>query len=128
MDTTETTPATRHEVAAWFEIPSVDFDRAQRFYATLLDVTVFCPPVSPRMGIIKYRPDAGGGAIVERGVPSADGVTFFFQVNDRLDATAARIEAAGGRLLGPIVDIAPNGRMQLFLDTEGNRLGLHSER
>jgi predicted enzyme related to lactoylglutathione lyase len=128
MDTTETTSAVRNDLAAWFEIPATDFERACRFYETLLDVTLQHYTADARMAVVKYRPDAAGGAIAEGRTPSADGVTLYLQVNDRLESTVERIETAGGRRLGPIVDITPNGRFQLFLDSEGNRVGLHSER
>jgi len=38
-----------------------------------------------------------------------------------------RIEAAGGQILVPKTEISPEyGHMAVFLDSEGNRIALHS--
>ena len=38
-----------------------------------------------------------------------------------------RVEAAGGKIMVPKTQISPDyGYMAVFIDTEGNRIGLHS--
>ena len=37
-----------------------------------------------------------------------------------------RVEGAGGKVVMPKTSIGENGFMALFLDTEGNKVGLHS--
>ena len=43
-----------------------------------------------------------------------------------LDAVLDRVEGAGGRKLSEKQDIGENGFVAFFMDTEGNRVGLHS--
>ncbi len=39
----------------------------------------------------------------------------------------AKMEAAGGKIMVPRTEISPEyGFMAVFIDTEGNRIGLHS--
>jgi predicted enzyme related to lactoylglutathione lyase len=40
---------------------------------------------------------------------------------------AVRVDAAGGKLLFPKMSIGEFGFISQFIDTEGNRIGLHSE-
>ena len=42
-------------------------------------------------------------------------------------SAAAEMEAAGGKVMVPKTEISPEyGYMAVFVDTEGNRIGLHS--
>ncbi len=60
--------------------------------------------------------------------PSSDGALLYLNVNGRLDAVVDRIAQAGGEILVPKMDIGEPGFIALFRDTEGNVVGLHSER
>ncbi|MDX2360880.1 MAG: hypothetical protein QNK23_08745 [Crocinitomicaceae bacterium] len=45
-----------------------------------------------------------------------------------MDVIIERIEGAGGQVVMPKTQISPEiGFMALFTDTEGNRVGLHSQ-
>jgi hypothetical protein len=47
--------------------------------------------------------------------------------NPDLAGSLSNVEAAGGKVLMPKTQIAPEyGYMAIFLDTEGNRLAMHS--
>jgi predicted enzyme related to lactoylglutathione lyase len=43
-----------------------------------------------------------------------------------MDDVAACVEAAGGKVLLPKMDIGESGFMAMILDTEGNSIGIHS--
>jgi predicted enzyme related to lactoylglutathione lyase len=43
-----------------------------------------------------------------------------------LGTPLSRVEAAGGSVVMPKTSIGENGYMAIFLDTEGNRVALHS--
>jgi hypothetical protein len=60
--------------------------------------------------------------------PSADsGVTIWLNAGDDLQVALDRVEAAGGQILQPKTPISEEyGHMAMILDTEGNRIGLHS--
>ena len=69
----------------------------------------------------------GGGLVQMQGAtPSADGVTIYLNGGDDLSIPLGRVEAAGGKILMPKTDIGENGYMAQLLDTEGNRVALHS--
>ena len=57
--------------------------------------------------------------------PSTSGVTLYLNAPDGVDATLARVEAAGGKITRPKMSIGENGVIALILDTEGNEVGLH---
>ena len=116
---------------AWFEIPVVDFDRARAFYSRIFDYDM---PVATmgrnRLGFLLHEQGRGiGGAIVKgQGyVPGNDGVLVYLAGGQDLAIVLARIEAAGGRVVQPKTEVAPDlGFYAVFADTEGNRIGLHS--
>ncbi len=116
----------------WFEIFVSDLDRAVRFYQTVLDVEL-------RRGQEDGRPMALFASAVEHGVggalvrqpgrePTDNGVIVYLDADGKLDASLARVERAGGRVVMPKTDIGPPGFIALVRDTEGNLVGLHSER
>jgi predicted enzyme related to lactoylglutathione lyase len=121
---------TSSKVVAWFEIPSVDFERAVRFYEAALDVK----PDRQNFGgqpiaLFGYEEPATGGAIVHSPsmTPNGDGVLVYLSAQPTVDATLARVEQAGGKVDGPVIKLPQDiGYIAFFTDTEGNRLGLHS--
>lgn len=115
----------------WFEIPTLDFERARTFYARIFDYEM---PVmtmdSNLMGFLPHEQGTGvGGAIVhgDGNVPSREGTLIYLNGGADLNTVLGRVEEAGGQILVPKTDIGSGmGFFALFLDTEGNRLGLHS--
>lgn len=115
----------------WFEIPVLDFERARRFYSE-----IFCFEMPERilgelrMGFLLHEPDRGiGGAIVQGDGyrPAPEGSLIYLNGGDDLSLIVERITPAGGKVLVPKTRINPEmGYYALFIDTEGNRLGLHS--
>jgi len=119
---------------SWFEIPSADINRAQKFYETIFDIqmTVLDIPQLPmRLFPIENPMHNIGGAICfnsEFYKPSADqGPLIYLNANPDVQNVLDKIEAAGGKILIPKTQISPEyGYMAVFLDTEGNRVALHS--
>jgi len=115
----------------WFEIATSDFDRAKTFYEALLGAPVERMEMGPvTMGFLPRVEGATTGAIVQSddNTPSTDGVTVYFSGGDDLTDALNRVEPAGGTILVPKTEIGEGfGFFALFLDTEGNRIGLHSE-
>jgi len=83
-----------------------------------------------KYGVFSYDEDNNmvGGAIIEMEgyVPSQQGVNVYLNGGDDLAAPLSRVEAAGGKIVMPKTDIGENGYMAQFLDTEGNKIALHS--
>lgn len=114
----------------WFEIPVSDFERALRFYGTVLDASLETLEMGgTRMGMFPCDGNNVSGAIVhgEDYVPSTSGALVYLSGGADLSVALARVTAAGGTVLVPKTQISPEfGYFALFLDSEGNRVGLHS--
>jgi predicted enzyme related to lactoylglutathione lyase len=116
----------------WFEIPVTDFDRAKKFYETVFGISMYVMDFGGfKMGMFPSEPGNGKltGAIVkgEWYKPSQDGTLVYLNANPDLQIALDKIEAAGGKVLRPKTQISPEyGNMAMFIDTEGNRLALHS--
>ncbi len=115
---------------ALFEIPATDISRAINFYQAILDINIEKVEMpGMEMGIFPYEGQMVTGVIVkgEGYKPSADGVTIYLNAGDNLQTVLDKVEKNGGKILLPKTAHADNsGFFALFLDTEGNRLGLNS--
>lgn len=59
--------------------------------------------------------------------PRDNGTQVYLNAGHDLAPILVRIEAAGGKVVLPKTEITPEiGYMALFVDSEGNRVGLHS--
>jgi predicted enzyme related to lactoylglutathione lyase len=71
------------------------------------------------------------GALVEGPMhkPSAEGAVIYLNGNPDLANALGKVEAAGGKVVMPKTKISDEvGCMAFFIDTEGNRVGLHSNK
>ena len=117
----------------WFEIPVNNYERAKKFYGTILDLEItdyHMPEKNMKYGMFPYDMENNGvgGAIVQMKEmnPSTDGATVYLNGGDDLNVALGKVEAAGGQVLMPKTDIDENGFFAQFIDTEGNRVALHS--
>ncbi len=118
---------------SWFEIPTKDLNRAQAFYEAIFDIQMVAldmPQIKMRMFPLQ-DPMGVGGALVYNDqfykISSTDGPLVYLNANPDVQLTLNKIEAAGGKILMPKTMISPEyGHMAMFLDTEGNRIALHS--
>ena len=117
-------------VVNWFEIPVSDMSRAKKFYESLLGVGLQDLPMQG-MQLSSFPMVQGGeyatGALAqsENHVPSANGTTVFFackDVNDQL----GRVEGLGGKVVVPKTSIGEYGFIAHVIDSEGNKIALHS--
>ena len=114
----------------WFEIPAVDFDRARKFYGAILRAEISPMENGPmKLGMLPVEEGGVGGAIAHgemHNKPSLEGTLVYLTGGDDLNDVLGRVEAAGGKVLQPKMDIGVAGFIAIFQDTEGNRVGLHS--
>lgn len=114
----------------WFEIPVTDFARAKRFYEAVLGIEVATMAMGDStMGMLSQDPESVGGALVqgEGARPSAEGTMVYLNGGDDLAPLLARVGPAGGSVVVPKTEIGNGyGFFAHFLDTEGNKVGLHS--
>lgn len=118
---------------SWFEIPVADINRAQTFYESIFGfkmIPLDFPNIKMRMFPID-NPMGVGGALCDSGgfhKPSAsDGPLVYLNGNPDLQVVLDKVEAAGGTIMVPKTEISPEyGFMAVFIDSEGNRVALHS--
>jgi predicted enzyme related to lactoylglutathione lyase len=113
-----------------FEIPATDFSRAVDFYQAILGVSIEQVDMQGvQMGLLPGDDTTISGAVI-KGTdykPSKDGVIIYLTGGNDLQLVLDKVEANSGRILVPKTQISPEmGFYAMFLDTEGNRLGLHS--
>ncbi len=115
---------------SWFAIPVIDLERARTFYSTLLDITMsdFATPAGTCAVFPQVETGISGSLNPFMGFkPSADsGVTIWLNAGDDLQGPLDRVAEAGGKVLQPKEQIGEFGYIAMILDTEGNRIGLHS--
>ena len=119
---------------SWFEIPTSDLDRAQKFYETIFGINLIpldLQNLKMRMFPIENQMAGIGGALCYNKdfykPSSTDGPLVYLNGNPDVQNILDKIEAAGGKILVPKTQISPEyGYMAVFIDTEGNRIALHS--
>lgn len=119
----------------WFEVPVTDMDRAAKFYSTVFDVDIEVSEFGGMpMGFFPFEPMSGklSGALIksEMHIPSAtDGPILYLNADPDLSDALSRVEAAGGSVVMPKTQISEeHGHMAFFMDTEGNRMAMHSQK
>jgi predicted enzyme related to lactoylglutathione lyase len=114
----------------WFEIPVADFKRAKLFYSMIYN----CEMPEEMMGGFQtgfFQVEHGGigGAIVqgEGYVPSGQGSLVYLNGGEDLSVVLNRVLKAGGKIVQSKTKISDDlGYYAIFIDSEGNRVALHS--
>ena len=113
----------------WFDIPCLDLDRAIRFYSAVLACEIQ-KHEGPgfALGVLPHEGQAIGGCLVTGAdnPPSDHGPLLYLNCDGRLDAAVTAVVPQGGKVVTPAHSIAPHGRRAIVLDSEGNRVALHS--
>ena len=113
----------------WFEIPVSDIERAKKFYNVIFEIDLIPMEAGDGfpMGMFPAEDGVSGAIIQGEGyTPSTEGSLVYLNGGDDLNIVLGRIEAAGGQVVMPKTDIGENGFVAYFIDTEGNRVALHS--
>ena len=113
--------------------PVADIDRAQRFYETLLARSLLRQdrPARRRLAIFPYEVGTGVGGMLRLDAaataPATSATLVYFDASPSLDVVLSRAGELGARIVQPKTEL-PNGNgfSAHVLDTEGNRVGLHS--
>jgi predicted enzyme related to lactoylglutathione lyase len=124
-------PRAMSHTFVWVDIPVADLDRAIAFYTAMLDVPVakeggpgfsfgIFPHGNDDVAGCLYVPEAGDNQ------PARSGPLVYLNATGRLDAAVAAVEKGGGKVLQAKHQIGPYGWRAIVLDSEGNRVALHS--
>ncbi len=126
----------KHNVVGWFEIPVMNMARAMKFYGTVFAVKLKRHTVAHMdMAWFPWMENAVGspGSLsqaTEFFQPRDNGVLIFFTAfSGDLANELSRVEPAGGKIIQPKTLITDDiGYMAIFLDSEGNRIAIHSRK
>jgi predicted enzyme related to lactoylglutathione lyase len=117
-----------HNRAVWFDIPVADLERSAAFYRAVLGVEVnretfgdfsFC--------VIEHKEGNGGCLVLNEAEITAGGVLLYLNVNRRIRDAVEKVVPHGGTVIQPAHSIGPHGFRAIILDSEGNRVALHSD-
>ena len=117
----------KHNRGVWFDIPVAELDRARDFYSAVLGVgvaketfgeTSFC--------VIDHEDGNGGCLVINPDNVSQRGALLYLNTDGRIRDALAQAEKHGGSIIEPLHSIGPHGFRAIVLDSEGNRIALHS--
>jgi predicted enzyme related to lactoylglutathione lyase len=116
----------------WFDIHVSNLNRAKKFYETVFNVTLTDAPIEwGKQSFFPFSPESPNisGALVEKADMAANGnnTVVYFETED-CTAEENRVEQAGGKVVQPKMNIGEFGFISIFIDTEGNTVGLHSRK
>ncbi|MCW8879075.1 MAG: VOC family protein [Kangiellaceae bacterium] len=113
-----------------FEIPATEISRAVEFYQAILDISIETMGFEGmQMGLFPSEGEVTFGIIVqgEDYKPSTNGVTIYLNGGDDLQNILDKVEKQGGQITVPkTLHADESGYFAMFIDTEGNKMGLHS--
>lgn len=113
---------------AWVDVPTLDLNRAMKFYGAVLDCRFEDGFLHDGVAVIIHAAGDVSGCLFEhpKGRPSMDGPLVYFNVSGRLDAALEAVVAQGGEVLREKHAIGPFGFRAIVRDSEGNRIALHT--
>ena len=125
----------RKNPVGWFEIYVNDMSRARAFYEAVFATKLDPLPVPEVDGLEMWAFPFGGdgpgsaGALVkmEGCPPGGNGTLVYFSCDD-CAVEEGRVTANGGKICKPRSSVGQWGYISLILDSEGNLIGLHSEK
>jgi predicted enzyme related to lactoylglutathione lyase len=120
----------------WIEIYVEDMSRAQKFYETILEIRMVPMQAPGEIGDLEMLsfPWIEGESNISGALcktndfnPGVGGTLVYFTCED-CEIETSRVVEAGGQVLQPKFQIGEHGFCSLVIDTEGNTIGLHSNK
>jgi uncharacterized protein len=118
----------------WFEIPVSNMTRAIAFYESISGRSLRREPFGPpgtELAVFEMPQDGGvQGALMAspHSQPSDSGTIVYLNAAPSIDAWLGRVVSSGGSVVMPKFELPDgNGCIAHIMDTEGNRVGLHTE-
>jgi uncharacterized protein len=115
----------------WCDIPVTDLDRAIRFYSALLGQAIKKQEYpSFAIGLLPGAGSETSGCLYipegDDNHPAAGGPLVYLNCSGRLEDAVVQVERHGGKIVQPKHQIGEHGFRAVILDSEGNRIALHS--
>ena len=113
----------------WTDIPVTDLDRAIAFYSAVLGAEVTKFSMGCDMGLLPHADQNASGCLVvsKDNRPSLNGPLIYLSTDGRLDDAVEAAKNGGGKVLVEKHQIGPYGFRAVIVDSEGNRVALHSK-
>lgn len=114
----------------WFEIPAYNHYRSVAFFNYIYGIEITTVEINGlAMGFFPAEAGIGGAIVTGPGcVPSEVGPLIYLNGGDDLNNVLFKVNEAGGRVVMEKTYISDSaGYFALFIDSEGNRLALHSK-
>ena len=119
----------QHNRVVWFDLPVVDLERASGFYRAVLACEVAVDSFGDaQFGVLEHS-EGNGGCLVpmgKDGIAGDRGPLLYFNVEGRIRDAVSQVVEHGGEIVQDVHTIGPHGHRALVLDSEGNRVALHS--
>ena len=122
------------DTLCWTDIPVTNLDRAIKFYSAILgkEVRKMSEP-GFEYGLLPHEEQnasgclcVGGDSVGNKNEPSETGPLIYLSVEGRLNEAVEAAKVNGGKVLNEKQQIGPHGVRAIIIDSEGNRIALHS--
>jgi uncharacterized protein len=122
------------DTLCWTDIPVTNLDRAIKFYSAVLGQEVRkMSEAGFEYGLLPHAEQNASGCLCVRGdsvgdpnQPSQNGPLIYLSAEGRLDEAIQAARDSDGKVLQDRQSIGPHGFRALIVDSEGNRIALHS--
>jgi uncharacterized protein len=108
----------------------ISIARAVKFYQTILGVSIEQVDMNgTKVGVLPSDGETVNVVLIKGNdyKPTTDGAILYLNAGKDLQPMLNKVEQNGGQVIVPKTEISPEmGFFALFIDTEGNKLGLHS--
>ncbi len=123
---------TNSNPVGWFDLNVANLDRAKKFYEIVFNLKLTDLPIEwGKQSLFPFNHESSNisGALVEKAdfVPSNNNTVIYFETENNI-SEEQRIVEAGGKVVQPKMNIGEFGFISIFIDTEGNTVGLHSRK
>ena len=113
----------------WVDIPAINLDRAIAFYSNVLGEKVEKINSHGSVAGILPHGDGGNGGVLYTSpdhLPSSNGPLVYLNAEGKLAKAVEAVKLNKGKVLQEIHSIGPHGFRAVVIDSEGNRIALHS--
>ena len=122
------------DTLCWTDIPVTNLGRAIKFYSAVLGKEVKkLSEGGMEYGLLPHEEQNASGCLCIRGdsggvnnTPSANGPLIYLSVEGRLDEAVETARKNGGKVLRARQKIGEHGFRAVIIDSEGNRIALHT--